>query len=202
MDAGGTIGPTNIVEDLAHYSYNPYTQSLISTNAADCMKQHLGECVEFVADIHTITKVIQQYFICWIWYPINRNTKYWPVLVLCWPSVVDRGTFTNSFSMTCIYWEGITLTCYSCVIRNIPANTRHWPNIDLMFAHRLWCRPNSSRSCVWRDIQFCNFIEHFDIMSFHLIYGITLLYFIELGDFHLLWVGIVVEIHISQRMII
>ncbi len=57
MDAGGVLGPTNIVEELATFSYNPYTQSLISTNAAECMKQHVHECVEFIADLHTINKV-------------------------------------------------------------------------------------------------------------------------------------------------
>ncbi len=57
MDAGGTIGPTNIVEELANYVYNPYTQSLISTNAAECMKAHLSDCMDFVSDLHTINKV-------------------------------------------------------------------------------------------------------------------------------------------------
>ena len=51
------LGPTNIAEELASVSYNPYTQSLISTNAAECMKQHLNECVEFISDLHTINKV-------------------------------------------------------------------------------------------------------------------------------------------------
>ena len=57
IDAGGTIGPNNIIKEMANYTFNPYMQSLISTNAADCMKQHLNECVEFVSDIHTINKV-------------------------------------------------------------------------------------------------------------------------------------------------
>ena len=56
MDAGGTLGQTNIVEDFSSW-YNPHTQTLISTNAAECMKQHLGDCVEFIADLHTINKV-------------------------------------------------------------------------------------------------------------------------------------------------
>ena len=57
LDAGGTLGPVNIVADLVSYQYNPYSQSLVSTNAAECMRQHLTECVEFIADLHTINKV-------------------------------------------------------------------------------------------------------------------------------------------------
>ena len=57
MDAGGTIGPTNIAEELANHSFNPFTLNLMSTNIAECMKQHINECIEFVADIHTINKV-------------------------------------------------------------------------------------------------------------------------------------------------
>ena len=57
VDAGGTLGPVNIVADLMSYQYNPYSQSLVSTNVAECMRQHLTECVEFIADLHTINKV-------------------------------------------------------------------------------------------------------------------------------------------------
>jgi len=57
LDAGGTLGPVNIVADLVSYQYNPYSQSLVSTNVAECMRQHLNECVEFIADLHTINKV-------------------------------------------------------------------------------------------------------------------------------------------------
>ena len=57
VDAGGTLGPVNIVADLVSYQYNPYSQSLVSTNAAECMRQHLAECVDFIADLHTINKV-------------------------------------------------------------------------------------------------------------------------------------------------
>jgi hypothetical protein len=57
VDAGGTLGPINIVPDLVSFQYNPYSQSLVSTNAAECMRQHLAECVEFIADLHTINKV-------------------------------------------------------------------------------------------------------------------------------------------------
>ena len=57
VDAGGTLGPVNIVADLVSYQYNPYSQSLVSTNVAECMRQHLNECVDFIADLHTINKV-------------------------------------------------------------------------------------------------------------------------------------------------
>ena len=57
IDSGGTIGPINISEELSNAVYNPYSQSLISTNAAECMKQHLNDCVEFISDLHTINKV-------------------------------------------------------------------------------------------------------------------------------------------------
>ncbi len=57
IDSGGTIGPINISEELSNAVYNPYNQSLISTNAAECMKQNLSDCVEFISDLHTINKV-------------------------------------------------------------------------------------------------------------------------------------------------
>ena len=57
VDAGGTVGSISIVPDLATYQYNPYSQSLVSTNLAECMRQHLQECIEFIADLHTINKV-------------------------------------------------------------------------------------------------------------------------------------------------
>ncbi|XP_064622108.1 protein unc-79 homolog isoform X4 [Lineus longissimus] len=56
IDAGGTIGPTNIVEGL-NTCFNPQTHSLLSTSASECMRQHLSDCVEFIADLHTINKV-------------------------------------------------------------------------------------------------------------------------------------------------
>ena len=51
-DAGGTIGPTNIIEGL-----NTQTPTFLGTSAADCMRNHLNDCVEFLADLHTINKV-------------------------------------------------------------------------------------------------------------------------------------------------
>ena len=57
LDAGGTLGPTNIVEELSGSNYQMFSQILATTNAAECMKPHLSDCVEFVADLHTINKV-------------------------------------------------------------------------------------------------------------------------------------------------
>ena len=57
MDAGGTLGAISFVDELSTCAYIPYAQGLTSTNAADCMKQHIAECVDFVADLHTITKI-------------------------------------------------------------------------------------------------------------------------------------------------
>ncbi|CAD5115352.1 DgyrCDS4332 [Dimorphilus gyrociliatus] len=56
LDLGGTVGPTAITEDLS-ITFALYTQSLVSTGAADCMKQYTSDCVEFVADLHTIYKI-------------------------------------------------------------------------------------------------------------------------------------------------
>ncbi|KAK3093633.1 hypothetical protein FSP39_018303 [Pinctada imbricata] len=56
LDAGGTIGSTNIVSDMI-LLYNNQTHMLMSTCAAECMRDHLHECLEFVADLHTLTKI-------------------------------------------------------------------------------------------------------------------------------------------------
>ena len=56
MDAGGTISPSNLVDDM-NSSYCTHSNMLVNTNAAECMKQHLSDCVEFIADLHTINKV-------------------------------------------------------------------------------------------------------------------------------------------------
>ena len=57
LDAGGTLGPINIVKELASYTFNPHSQTLVSTNVADCLKMHLSDCIEFIADIHTTNKL-------------------------------------------------------------------------------------------------------------------------------------------------
>ncbi|XP_056021737.1 protein unc-79 homolog isoform X2 [Ostrea edulis] len=56
LDAGGTLGSTNIVSEMLML-YNLQSQMLISTCAAECMRDHLHECTEFVADLHTLTKI-------------------------------------------------------------------------------------------------------------------------------------------------
>ncbi|XP_014665228.1 PREDICTED: protein unc-79 homolog isoform X2 [Priapulus caudatus] len=55
LDAGGTLSPTNVAEELFGRNYDPHT--MISTNAADCMKHNLTDCIEFISDLHTISKV-------------------------------------------------------------------------------------------------------------------------------------------------
>ncbi|CAH1792396.1 unnamed protein product [Owenia fusiformis] len=56
VDAGGTISPNNILEESLTV-FNPQSQLLLSTNASECMKLHLTECVDFIADLHTVPKV-------------------------------------------------------------------------------------------------------------------------------------------------
>ncbi|XP_064602074.1 protein unc-79 homolog isoform X2 [Liolophura sinensis] len=56
LDAGGTISPTPIVEDMAAL-YHSHANALVSTSASECMRQHLTDCTEFIADLHTLTKV-------------------------------------------------------------------------------------------------------------------------------------------------
>ncbi|WAR19666.1 UNC79-like protein [Mya arenaria] len=56
LDAGGTIGSTNIVGDLGML-YHTHAHSLMSTYAAECMRQYLSDCVEFISDLHTISKL-------------------------------------------------------------------------------------------------------------------------------------------------
>ncbi|XP_060067575.1 protein unc-79 homolog isoform X2 [Ylistrum balloti] len=56
LDAGGTIGNTNIVGE-GGMLYHSHANMLISTCAAECMRDHLHDSIEFVADPHTLTKV-------------------------------------------------------------------------------------------------------------------------------------------------
>lgn len=37
--------------------YKTHAHMLISTCAAECMREHLSECLEFISDIHTLSKV-------------------------------------------------------------------------------------------------------------------------------------------------
>lgn len=57
LDAGGTICPTNIVGHDVCTLFKAQSQMLTSTCVADCTKQHLNDCVEFISDLHTLTKV-------------------------------------------------------------------------------------------------------------------------------------------------
>ncbi|KAK3579716.1 hypothetical protein CHS0354_000200 [Potamilus streckersoni] len=56
LDAGGTICSSNIVADIGTL-YNTHAHMLMSTCAAECMRQHLNDCMEFVGDLHTINNV-------------------------------------------------------------------------------------------------------------------------------------------------
>ena len=77
MDAGGTIYKSAIIEDESelydpHYFVNilnfrkiikfiyflfKYKLFKIQTNAADCLKQHINDIINFIANIHTINRV-------------------------------------------------------------------------------------------------------------------------------------------------
>ncbi|XP_046579791.1 LOW QUALITY PROTEIN: protein unc-79 homolog [Haliotis rubra] len=56
LDTGGTICLSHSVDDAAML-YNYQSQSLVSTCAAECMRQHLNDAMEFITDLHTLTKV-------------------------------------------------------------------------------------------------------------------------------------------------
>ena len=64
LDAGGTLGAISFVEELSGSAYTPYSHGLTSTNGAECMKHHLTECVDFVSDLHTITKIKVRKTLC------------------------------------------------------------------------------------------------------------------------------------------
>ncbi|XP_071164350.1 protein unc-79 homolog isoform X1 [Mytilus edulis] len=56
LDAGGTIANTNILGEQGML-YMTHANMLISTCAAESMRDHLNECLEFISDIHTLSKV-------------------------------------------------------------------------------------------------------------------------------------------------
>lgn len=56
LDTGGTIAGTNILGEQGML-YKTHAHMLISTCAAECMREHLNECIEFISDIHTLSKV-------------------------------------------------------------------------------------------------------------------------------------------------
>ncbi|XP_077992141.1 protein unc-79 homolog [Glandiceps talaboti] len=54
LDAGGKLSESNMVEEeIGDYDM----KSLGPTGAADCMKQSLNDALEFIGDLHTLTKV-------------------------------------------------------------------------------------------------------------------------------------------------
>uniref|UniRef100_T1JB25 Protein unc-79 homolog n=1 Tax=Strigamia maritima TaxID=126957 RepID=T1JB25_STRMM len=55
QDAGGTLGPSIITDDLVPPVLD--VQNMINTSACECMRQHLNDAIEFVADVHTLSKV-------------------------------------------------------------------------------------------------------------------------------------------------
>ena len=75
LDAGGTIGSTNIVSEI-ELLYHTHAHTLMSTCAAECMRQYLNDCVEFVCDLHTISKLKVS---MWPTYYISKlKVSLWP----------------------------------------------------------------------------------------------------------------------------
>ncbi|KAK7103573.1 protein unc-79 homolog isoform X3 [Littorina saxatilis] len=56
LDAGGTLCLSNSLSE-ATALYLAQSQTLMSTCAAECMRQHLTDCMDFIGDLHTLTKV-------------------------------------------------------------------------------------------------------------------------------------------------
>ena len=56
LDAGGTLCLSDSLPE-AIAMYMAQSQTLMSTCAAECMRQHLTDCMEFIGDLHTLTKV-------------------------------------------------------------------------------------------------------------------------------------------------
>ena len=61
LDAGGAFVLLGSVSNTVSITTTQYTdqmqQSLISTCAAECMRQHLNDCIDFIGDLHTLSKV-------------------------------------------------------------------------------------------------------------------------------------------------
>lgn len=55
QDSGGTLGSNTVVGDLPRELQDPH--HLPNTCAAECMLSHLHDALEFIADVHTLTKV-------------------------------------------------------------------------------------------------------------------------------------------------
>ncbi|BFZ12415.1 hypothetical protein BsWGS_15454 [Bradybaena similaris] len=57
LDAGGTLSLYNSTTTEACTLYSTQSPSMVTTCAAEAMRQHLTDCMEFIADLHTITKI-------------------------------------------------------------------------------------------------------------------------------------------------
>lgn len=55
QDSGGAVPTSTVLEHMHTQSEYPHVS--FSTNAADCMKLHLGDILEFLTDFHTISKM-------------------------------------------------------------------------------------------------------------------------------------------------
>ena len=61
QDSGGTLGVNNLMEGLPHEVFDPPSQH--GTSAGECMRSHLQDSLEFIADVHTIAKIKVSKFI-------------------------------------------------------------------------------------------------------------------------------------------
>ena len=54
-DSGGSLAPYVCVEDFP--KIQPDAIAGFSTSAAECMRQHLTDSIEFLADFHSLSKI-------------------------------------------------------------------------------------------------------------------------------------------------
>lgn len=55
QDAGGTLGPSIILEDIGVVDWE--LQNMMTTSSAECMRQYLTDAMDFIADVHTLSKI-------------------------------------------------------------------------------------------------------------------------------------------------
>jgi hypothetical protein len=55
QDSGGTLAPSVIVENLK--MNNTFEIENYNTNACECMRQNVMDALEFVTDVHTLSRV-------------------------------------------------------------------------------------------------------------------------------------------------
>ncbi|XP_043200424.1 protein unc-79 homolog, partial [Amphibalanus amphitrite] len=53
QDAGGTMAPSTVMDMVPDLG----TDTAGATGAAECMRQHLNDALDFLADVHTLTKI-------------------------------------------------------------------------------------------------------------------------------------------------